>query len=96
MTRLLLSVSIGLLLTAGTVWACPFEYAAAAYKRSTYAAVFKIIQPLAAQGNAEALYEMGQGVRQDYVLARQWFEKAAAQGDAGAALHLGELDKLGK
>lgn len=97
MTRLILSVSIALLLTVGTVWAGPFEDATAAYKRGDYATTFKILQPLATQGNAGAqfrlggLYEMGHGVPQDYVMAREWYEKAAAQGDAGAQFNLGGL-----
>ena len=97
MTRLLLSVGAALLLTVGTVWAGPLEDATAAYKRGDYATVFKILEPLATQGNAGAqyrlgaLYELGHGVRQDYVTAREWYEKAAAQGNAGAQYNLGGL-----
>ena len=51
----------------------------------------------AAQGNADAqynlglLYRDGNHVPQDYVQARQWFEKAAAQGNANAQTNLGGL-----
>ena len=36
-----------------------------------------------------ALYDNGQGVSRDYVNAREWFEKAAALGEAGVMLDLG-------
>ena len=34
------------------------------------------------------MYEKGRGVSQDYVQARQWYEKAAAQGDVNALYNL--------
>lgn len=49
----------------------------------------------AEQGNAAAefnlgvMYENGQGVRQDYVQAVQWYRKASEQGDAQAQYNLG-------
>ncbi|MDC4287922.1 SEL1-like repeat protein, partial [Acinetobacter baumannii] len=48
------------------------------------------IKSIALQGNADAqvklglLYIQGLGVPQDYILARQWFEKAAKQGNRDA------------
>jgi TPR repeat protein len=101
MTRMVLSVGIGLLLTVGTVWAGPLEDATAAYKRGDYVTALKIIQPLAAQGNVEAqynlgaLYANGAGVPQDYTTSRQWYEKAAAQGLAAAQHNLGLLYQNG-
>lgn len=47
MTRLILSVGTALLLTAGTVWAGPFEDAATAYERGEYATALKTYQSLA-------------------------------------------------
>jgi hypothetical protein len=97
MTRAILSVSIGLLLTIGTVWANPLEDTTAANTRGDHAAALKAFQSLAAQGNAEAqnnlgeLYAKGQGVPQDYAQARQWYEKASAQGHALAQNNLAEL-----
>ena len=97
MTRMVLSVGIGLLLTVGTVWAGPLEDATAANKRGDYATALKTFQSLAAQGNAEAqnnlgeLFAKGQGTPQDYSQARQWYEKAAAQGHALAQNNLAEL-----
>lgn len=101
MTRMVLSVGIGLLLTAGTVWAGPLEDGIAANKRGDYVTALKTFQSLAAQGNTEAqnnlgeLFAKGQGAPQDYSQARQWFEKAAAQGHALAQNNLAELHYAG-
>ena len=49
----------------------------------------------AKQGNAKAqvnlglMYEQGQGVRQDYAQAVQWYRRAAEQGYADAQVNLG-------
>jgi hypothetical protein len=37
------------------------------------------------------LYENGKGVAQDYAQARQWFQKAADAGNAGARQALARL-----
>lgn len=56
----------------------------------------------ATQGNADSqaflgwLYAEGKGLPQDYVKARQWYEKAAAQGIAEAQFRLGMLYAKGK
>ncbi len=42
------------------------------------------------------LYETGQGVRQDYSRAAQWYWKAAEQGNAAAQFQLGNMYHLGK
>ena len=58
---------------------------------------FREILQAAEQGNAAAqfnlgvMYENGQGVRQDYVQAVQWYRKAAEQGDAQAQYNLGVM-----
>jgi len=67
------------------------------------AAELQTLTAQAVQGNVEAqdrlgwLYAFGEGVPQDYLLARQWWERAAAQGDVMAQSALGELyaDGLG-
>jgi TPR repeat protein len=41
--------------------------------------------------NLGALYQNGFGVAQDYAKAREWYEKAAAKGDATAKLALERL-----
>jgi len=55
------------------------------------------VAPLAERGFAAAQFHLGQqyangqGVPQDYIQARQWWEKAAVQGDVEAAANLGTL-----
>ncbi len=55
------------------------------------------LEPLAAQGNAVAqfnlgvLHDTGRGVWQDRKLAAQWYRKAAKQGHAAAQFNLGGL-----
>jgi hypothetical protein len=44
-----------------------------------------------AQYNLGVLYETGQCVPQDYTKARQWYEKAAAQGHEEAQYNLGVM-----
>ena len=74
-----------------------FETVKDAYNRGDYATVLNELRPLAEQGDANAqfnlgvLYYNGEGVSQDYVQARQWFEKAAAQGYVYAQHSLGVL-----
>ncbi len=59
------------------------------------------LKTLATQGNASAqnrlgqLYFSGQGVPQDYTMARGWYEKAAAQGNAWSKNQLGQLSADG-
>ena len=59
------------------------------------------LKTLAAQGTASAqnrlgqLYFSGQGVPQDYTMARGWYEKAAAQGNAWSKNQLGQLSADG-
>ena len=65
-----------------------FNEATAAYKRGDYATTLQIIRPLAAQGLADAQYNLGgmyvkgEGVPQDYAEAARWFRCAADQGIA--------------
>ena len=42
------------------------------------------------------MYEDGRGVAQDYTQARQWYEKAAAAGNAQAMYNLGWLYEHGQ
>ena len=46
-------------------------------------------------GNLGVLYHNGQGIAQDYVRAREWYEKAAANGNAIAMNNLGTLYAYG-
>jgi len=61
----------------------PFEESGKAYERGDYATAFRLMKPLAEQGDAQAqfnlglLYNKGQGVPQDYAEAAKWYLKAA-------------------
>ncbi len=63
---------------------------------------FKETFQVAKQGNAQAqfnlgvMYYDGQGVRQDYAQAVQWYRKAAEQGYANAEYNLGWMYEEGK
>jgi uncharacterized protein len=50
----------------------------------------------AAQHNLGTLYFEGSAVPQDYALAPQWYEKAAAQGNADAQISLSLLYEQGR
>lgn len=58
------------------------------------------IEKAAVQGDAQAqndlgdLYDLGQGVEQDYAKAKEWWKKAAAQGNTNAQYKLDILDIL--
>jgi len=64
--------------------------------------VFAMFQAFADRGNATSminlgvLYYNGQGVAQDYLKAREWFEKAADKGDGNAMYNLGLLYAKGQ
>ena len=65
-----------------------FQAGLDAFNRRDYPTALREFTPTAKQGVAEAqynlgvLYEKGQDVLQDFARARQWYEKAAAQGSA--------------
>ena len=46
-----------------------------------------------AMRNLGQLYDNGLGVAQDYAMAREWYERAAANGDATAMYALGILPR---
>jgi TPR repeat protein len=58
---------------------------------------FALLTAGAIHGDTRAMYDLGvsyqngSGVTQDYVMAREWYEKAAIKGDADAMLFLGAL-----
>ena len=74
----------------------------AAYKRGDYATALANFKELAAQGNAEAQYDLGlmyddaRGVSQDYKLAVYWYAKAAEQGVSLAQSNLGFMYTKGQ
>ena len=69
---------------------------------SAMALDFNETQRLANQGDVESqfyigrMYSQGEGVRQDYTKAREWYEKAANQGIAQAQFNLGVFYYHGK
>lgn len=60
------------------------------------------VQRFANQGNASAqfnlglMYDRGEGVRQDYAKAIEWYTKSANQGDADAQFSLGVIYLKGR
>lgn len=50
----------------------------------------------AAQHNLGVMYYQGEGVRQDYQKALEWYTKAANQGFSGAQYNLGVMYSQGK
>ena len=75
---------------------------AAAASRSYEAEAAKWCQLAAAQGNADAQFNLGvaygkgQGVRQDHAEAAKWYRLAAAQGFASAQFNLGFMYVTGQ
>ena len=61
-----------------------------AYTNEDYSRAFFLYRPLAENGDASAqyklglMYENGQGTKRDMEKAREWYEKAAANGDEEA------------
>ncbi len=82
-------LAVVVVLVAASAWA-DFEAGQEAFEQGDYAPALKEFRALAEQGDADAqytlglMYELGQGVQQDYVQAYLWFNLAAAQGDEGA------------
>jgi hypothetical protein len=67
------------------VIAGPYEDAIAAYNSGNYTTALRRLRPLAEQGDCIAqhklgfMYERGQGVNQDLLLAYMWYDLSAAQ-----------------
>jgi uncharacterized protein len=86
---------------ATPVAAGPLEDAEAAFNRGDYVTAFRVVRPLADQGNAKAqallgtMYENGGGVAQDLTEAVKWLRKAAEGGEVTAQDYLGVLYATG-
>jgi TPR repeat protein len=82
----MLAVGDGSIVSAG-----PLEDGYAAYESGDYPAALQLFWKIAAQGNAEAeynvglLYETGRGPAQDYPEAIRWYRLAAAHGYAASS-----------
>jgi uncharacterized protein len=72
-----------------------------AFKNKDYTTAYNEWKAAAAQGQAEAefdlgvLYAQGRGVRRDLTEAEQWYRKAADQGNAEAEFALGQMYSRG-
>jgi uncharacterized protein len=86
-----------LLMLASPASAGPFEDAEAAHRRNDHATALLLLKPLADQGHIEAekllghMYEIGQGVPQEYSYAAAWYGKAADSGDGEARVLLANV-----
>ena len=91
-----IAVVLSIVCLAVPTWA-DYQAGEDAYNRGDFATALREWRPLAEHGNPWAQFNLGQlyikghGVPQDYVLARQWFEKAAVQGRAEAQTGLGTM-----
>ena len=79
-----------------------FENAADAFEREDYETAYKLILPLAEQGDAYAqfnlglMYGNGLGVPQDYKEAEKWYRLSAEQGHPEAQYNLGQMYRRGQ
>jgi TPR repeat protein len=79
-----------------------FESGLEAYTVGSFEQAAREWAPLAEKGDAAAqyhlglLYEEGQGLKQDYDLARFWYLRAAQKGYVDAYFALGEIYALGR
>jgi hypothetical protein len=85
-------VAASALIYASAALAVPNGEAEQAYARGDYATAFKIWFQLAEQGSVQAqlniarMYERGEWVAQDSRAAKEWRDRAAAQGAQDAAM----------
>ena len=74
----------------------------AAYSRGSYADAYRVLEPIAQKGDAEAqfyvavMFHFGQHVTQSEQNAAAWYRRAAEQGIAGAMRNLGVLYEEGR
>ena len=86
-----------LFLFSGSVYGDDFQDAEDAYNRKDYKTAYKLLLPLAEQGDAAAQYNLGlmyytgQGVPQDYKEAVKWYRLSAEQGYAEGQYNLGVI-----
>lgn len=101
MSRTMWLLCCSLMMMMPTARADALQDAAAAMHRKDWPAAVRLLEPLAASGEAQAqlrlglLYYHGHGVRESDALALQWFERAARQGLAEAQFHLGNMYAYG-
>ncbi|HEY4345808.1 MAG TPA: tetratricopeptide repeat protein [Parvibaculum sp.] len=99
---LIAALACGCALTPALASDNPQADAKAAFENHDYAAAAKILEPVAAQGDAAAQYNLGMlygsglGVAKDQAAAASWYEKAARQGKGLAQLAIGVMYRNGQ
>ena len=79
-----------------------FDDGIAAYERGDYGTAFRLMKPLAEQGDAKAqhnlgvMYDYGRGTPQDNTKAVKWYRRAAEQGIPEAQHNLGLIYENGQ
>jgi TPR repeat protein len=102
MKRVFLVAMTALLLHAGIVCAGQLGDGDIAFARRDYATAKRLFLSAAAQGNADAqynlgvMYMLGKGVTQNYAEAVKWYRLAAANGHAHAPAFLGVAYRTGQ
>jgi len=100
--RTLLAALTVLMLFATPVVAGDSDDAEAAYFAGNYEKAFRLLKPLAEQGDGWAqytlgvLYDNGDGVPEDDAKAVYWYRKAAERGNAQAQSNLGMMYVTGE
>ena len=99
--RLLKLLLIVFVCAAVPAVAGPYEDGVVAYAKGDYPTAFRLLRPIAEQGDARAqndlgiMYETGFGLTQDYLVAATWYRKAADQGNPGGQYNVGALYERG-
>jgi hypothetical protein len=94
-------IAVVFILFASVVQSADFQKGLDAYNKGDFKIAYKEWNQLAAQGNANAQYNLGvmyangNGVPKDYKQVVHWYHKAAGQGDAGAQYNLGVMYEYG-
>jgi len=95
MKNILYTIILSLLFSSSVF--ADFQASQDAYEAGDHVAAFRLIKPLAEQGDARGqsalgyLYQQGKGVTQDYKEAVKWYRLAAEQGDVQAQYNLGVM-----
>src|SRR5262245_39856094 len=99
--RFTIALILSILYLSTPAWA-DYQAGTEAFERGDYATALPELRPFAEHGDSLAqsmlgwMYEWGEGVPKDYMQARVWYEKAAAQGFAPAQTNLGALYNIGR
>lgn len=73
----------------------------AAFEAKDYTKAFRLLKPIADQGDAEAqclignMYQLGLGLERDVLEAVKWYKKSAKQGYGVASNNLAEILMVG-